>query len=108
MAEPPSIKRNYQRIGGAVMVLISLGGIALVWYTAFAKSYVLVYASMVFPAFFFVGLGVIFFKNYKTERVERGEDISQLEGWRLITARWWAILVLGILAGLANFALLYF
>ena len=108
MAEVPNIKRSYQQIAGAVIALVSLGGIGLVWYTAFTKGYVLVYASMIFPAFFFVGLGTIFFKNYKTERVERGEDISEMEGWKLITARWRAILILGVLAGAANFALLYF
>ena len=106
MAKAPEMKRSYQQIGGAMMALVSLGGVALVWYTAVTKGYVLVYASMVFPAFFFVGLGMIFFKNYKIERVERGEDISEMEGWRLITARWWAILIFGILAGVGNFAIL--
>jgi hypothetical protein len=33
----------------------------------------------------------------------RGEDISGLSGWRLITPRWWALIVIGLLAGGANY-----
>lgn len=93
-------------MGGAFMALVSLGGTIGVWYAALTEGYFYPYFSVIFPAFFFVGLGMIFFKNYKTERVERGEDISEIEGWKLITARWWAMLVLGLLAGVADFALL--
>lgn len=63
---------------------------------------------MIFPAFFFIGLGLIPFPDYKTERASRGEDISELSGLKLLTPRWWTVLVVGLLAGLANFVLLYF
>ena len=63
---------------------------------------------MIFPPFLFVGLGLILFPDYKTERIARGEDISRMEGISLLTARWWIILIIGLIAGFGNFALLYF
>jgi len=56
--------------------------------------------------FFVLGLGILMFPDYKTERVKRGEDISQLEGVKLLTARWWVILVISLLAGFGNFLLI--
>ncbi|MBZ5516123.1 MAG: hypothetical protein LAN62_15000 [Acidobacteriia bacterium] len=61
---------------------------------------------MLFPAVFVLGLGIIAFPGYKEERIARGEDISRLQGWRLITPRWWAILIVALLAGAANYFLL--
>ena len=50
-----------------------------------------------------VGLGLVAFKGYRQERIERGEDISGLEGAALITPRWWGVLAVGGVAGLVNF-----
>jgi len=50
-----------------------------------------------------LGLGLALFKGYRQERIERGEEISGLEGAALITPRWWAVLAVGAVAGLLNF-----
>ena len=55
------------------------------------------------PAFAVLGLGLILFKGYRQERLERGEDISQLEGLALLTPRWKAVLGAALVAGLAHF-----
>ncbi|MBZ5565049.1 MAG: hypothetical protein LAP13_21840 [Acidobacteriia bacterium] len=61
---------------------------------------------MLFPAVFILGLGLIIFPGYREERLARGEDISRLQGWRLITTRWWTILVVALVAGGTNLILL--
>lgn len=49
---------------------------------------------------------MILFTDYKSERIARGEDISQLSGYRLITRRWWIISAIALLVGLVNYLLL--
>lgn len=61
---------------------------------------------MIFPAFFIIGLGLVFFRGYREERIMRGEDISQLQGLKLLTARWRIILAIALAAGALNFYLL--
>ena len=58
------------------------------------------------PAFVVMGLGLVLFKGYRQERLERGEDISDLQGMALLTPRWKVILVLCLGAGAVNFGLL--
>ncbi len=108
MAEKPAISRKTQQIGGAIIALPSLIGTLWTWYTAFFQDYFYQYASMIFPPFFLVGLALIFFPDYKTERISRGEDISDMEGMSLITPRWWAVLIFSLLAGFGNYIFLYF
>jgi hypothetical protein len=62
--------------------------------------------SVIGPAFAVLGIGLLLFKGYRQERLERGEDISGLEGQALLTARWWGVLFVGALAGLLNFGAL--
>lgn len=90
------------------MCALSLIGIVGTWYLALSKGYFYAMPSAACPAFLFVGLGLIVFPDYKTERVARGEDISELSGTQLLTARWWAILIVGLAAGFGNFLLLKF
>ncbi|WP_235592093.1 hypothetical protein [Leptospira noguchii] len=49
---------------------------------------------------------MILFTDYKSERITRGEDISQLSGYRLITRRWWIISVIAVSVGFINYLLL--
>lgn len=85
-----------------------LGGGFTAWgsYTALYHGYFYPKASMLFPAVFILGLGLIIFPGYREERLARGEDISRLQGWRLITTRWWTILVVALVAGGTNLILL--
>lgn len=62
--------------------------------------------SVLGPAFAVLGMGLLLFKGYRQERLERGEDISGLEGVALLTPRWWGVLIVGLLAGLSNFGAL--
>lgn len=100
--------RRIQQLGGLFILLLSLGFIVWTWWTAFFEGYYYLKASFIFPPFFFIGLGLLLFPDYKTERIKRGEDVSQLEGLKLLTPRWWAILIIGLLAGLGNYLLIQF
>ncbi len=95
-----------QQLGGLLCALLSAGFTGWSWYTAFYEGYFYRKASMIFPAFFVLGLGMILFPGYKEERIARGEDISQMRGWKLITPRWWAIIVLALVAAGVNYILL--
>jgi ABC-type Fe3+-siderophore transport system permease subunit len=100
------IPRWKQQLGGLFILLVSIGFIIRTWYTALYDEYFYPKASLVFPMFFVLGLGMMLFPDYKTERVKRGEDISQLEGVKLLTARWWVILAIALLAGFGNYLLI--
>lgn len=98
--------RRTQRWGGA---LIAAGGAAFTawgWHTLLTAGYYYPKASAIFPAFCVIGLGLVLFPGYREERLARGEDISELSGSRLLTPRWWAILVVALAAGFGNYALM--
>lgn len=63
-------------------------------------------AALIGPAFCVIGLGLVLFKGYRQERLERGEDISQLQGMALLTPRWKAVLAVALAAMAVNYALL--
>ncbi len=96
------IPRWKQQLGGLFIAVLGAGFTVWGWYTALTKGYYYVMASMIFPAFFVIGLGLVIFPGYREERVARGEDISKLAGAHLITFRWWVILAVALAAGGAN------
>jgi len=98
--------RWQQQAGGAFIALVGAGGTSLIWHTAQTTGDFDTEGSVLMPAFCVLGLGMIFLRGYKEERLARGEDISRLKGWRLLTPRWWAILVIGLAVGFADYALL--
>jgi hypothetical protein len=100
------VPRGTQRLGGALMALLCGGFVAWTWYTALTRGYYYQKAAMIFPAFLVIGLALVAIPGYREERIARGEDVSRLEGARLITPRWWAVLALAVAAGAVNWALL--
>ena len=102
------IDRKKQILAGIFIALLSLGFIIWTWWTAFYKGYFYPKASFIFPMFFVIGIAVVLFPDYRRERIERGEDISQLSGMQLFTARWRAVLVIAFLAAATNYFLLVF
>ncbi len=59
-----------------------------------------------FPAFCVIALGMMLFPGYREERISRGEDISLMKGFALLTTRWRVLLLLAFIAGAANYLLL--
>jgi hypothetical protein len=100
------MSRFKQRLGGVILMLLGAAFTAWCWQTALTQGYFYRKASMIFPAVFVLGIGLLIFPGYKEERIARGEDISGLEGIRLITPRWWVILGLALAFGIGNYVLL--
>lgn len=100
------VPRWKQRLGGLLLAIIGCGFWARAWYTALNEGYYYPKASMVFPMFSVVGLGLIIFPGYKEERLARGEDISGLSGMQLITPRWWGVLLVALITGFGNYLIL--
>jgi hypothetical protein len=95
--------RVKQRLAGAIFASAGAAFTGWIWYSALTEGSFLVKASLLFPAVFVVGVGLMLFPDFREERIARGEDVSQLQGWKLITPRWWAILASGLLAGVVNY-----
>jgi hypothetical protein len=100
------IPRPNQQIGGALIAAVSGGFTAWGWYTLLTAHYYYPKASVIFPAFLVIGVGLVLFPGYREERLARGEDISRLSGNQLITPRWWAILGVALAAGFGNYAVM--
>jgi len=98
--------RQKQRLFGLFLILLGAAFTAWCWYTALHTGYFYPRASMIFPACIILGAGLIIFPGYKEERIARGEDISQLNGIKLITLRWWVILIIALIASATNYFLL--
>lgn len=91
-------------IGGPIMIALGLG---LIWLTedmAVQAGRVPVRGGAFGPAVVVLGLAMLVMPGYREERIARGEDISGLTGAKLITARWWAVLVVALAAGLGYLA----
>jgi hypothetical protein len=105
-ASAPPQTRLKQSIGG---FLISGFSAAMIWFTwnhAIENGEFSVKASILFPVFAVLGVAMMLFKFPKDERLARGEDISSLAGWRILTTPWRIASVAAILAPLLNYYLL--
>ncbi|EMY77447.1 hypothetical protein LEP1GSC060_2982 [Leptospira weilii serovar Ranarum str. ICFT] len=99
-------KRRQQKIGGFAIFILGLSFTLWTWYTAIYEGYFYRKVSILFPMFCILGIGMILFTDYKSERIARGEDISQLSGHRLITPLWWTISAIAVLSGFVNYVFL--
>lgn len=92
-----------QRIIGAVLLLLSAAAMGWLWYQVVKQAQYYSTLAAVVPIFLVIGLGLLIFGGYREERLGRGENISKLSSVQMITPRWWVVLALSIVAGLANF-----
>jgi hypothetical protein len=87
--------------GGAFICACGLFVAWLTWSQAVTRHEFSFKGALIGPAFATLGVGVALLPGYRQERLARGEDISQLVGWRLITPRWWAVIGAGLAFGAA-------
>lgn len=88
------------------MALAGAWGTFYSWYVATREDLFFEKASMLFPAFCVLGIAATIFPNYKEERIARGEDISGLQGWKLLTPRWRWVLIVALIVGFGNYLLI--
>jgi len=91
---------------GIGITLLSLAGLLWTWYTALTEGWFYIYAGLGLPLFAVYGVASCFLVPPKEERQARGEDTSDLSSWEILTPRWWAVMVVGVAAGLVNLWLL--
>ena len=101
------VPHRSRQLAGLAIALLSACLTAWNWYSALARGLFYLKASMVFPALLVLGIGIILFPGYREERLARGEDISHLQGWRLITVRWWVVILAALALAAANYLLLH-
>ncbi len=92
-----------RRLAGAGILVAGLGAAYLTERQAATEQYFSSLGGFGGPAFAVIGVGLILFKGYRQERLERGEDIARLEGVALLTPRWKGVLGAALVAGLAHF-----
>jgi hypothetical protein len=94
--------RQKERLGGLFIAMIGAIFTIWTWRSALTEGHFYIRAAILGPTFATIGIGLILCPGSRTERIERGEDISQLSGAALITGRWWGILSISIGSGLIN------
>jgi hypothetical protein len=100
------VSRQKERFGGLFIATMGILLTVWTWQSALAEGHFYLKAALLGPAFTTIGLGLVLVPGYQTERLQRGEDISQLSGAALITPRWWGILALSLGSGFLNLAVL--
>ncbi len=100
------VSRQKERFGG--LFIATIGAILTIWnwHLAISAGHFYAKAAMFGPAVTIIGLALVLVPGYKTERIDRGEDISQLTGIQLLTPRWWGILAISLGSGFINLAVL--
>lgn len=102
------VARWKQALGGVIIAAIGVAGIFWTWHMALTQGKFEFKASIGCPAFLVLGLGAIIFPHYKIERLGRGEDVSGMSQFQLVTARWWTVIVLAPIVGCLNYLLLMY
>lgn len=100
--------RTKEIIGGVFIFIVSAGLYFYNWYLIENNDYYYPKAMFFSGAMMITGLALILFPGYRTERKNRGEDIQNLSGIALLTAKWWTILVIALAFGLANWIYVVF
>ncbi|WP_310488307.1 hypothetical protein [Chamaesiphon sp. VAR_69_metabat_338] len=88
------VSRRNERLGGLFIATIGALLTIWTWRSAIDRGHYYLLAAMGAPAFTIIGIALIVVPGYRTERLDRGEDLDLLSGWELITARWWGILAI--------------
>ncbi len=98
--------RQQERFVGLFIAVVSIMITVWTWQSAIQTRTFLVYGALLGPAMVVVGLGLVAFPHYRRERLDRGEDINQLNTFQQITPRWWVIQGIAIVSGVLNLVIL--
>jgi Ni/Fe-hydrogenase subunit HybB-like protein len=96
------ISRRMERFGGLLIATLSASLTIWNWQLAIYEGHFYFHAALIGPTFTMIGLGLLLFPSYRIERIERGEDLEQLNGFALLTPRWWGIISISLGSGLIN------
>jgi hypothetical protein len=98
--------RQQERFVGLFIATVSIILTIWTWISASQTRTFSVYGALLTPAMVVVGFGLVAFPHYRRERLDRGEDISQLNTFQQVTPRWWVIQGIAIASGVLNLVML--
>lgn len=97
--------KSTQRVFGVLLVAVSVYFTWQQWHTALTAGYFYDKAAAVFPAFCFLGIGLVLFPIDKSRLLEK-YGTQKITGWQQFPLAWKVIVIMGVLAGFANYLLL--
>ncbi len=100
-------QKTKERLGGLLNILLCGPALVWMWSNAVTKHYFYPKLVGILTAFFIVGVFLLIFGGYRSERLENGEDISKLSGLKLLTPRWWMVLIISIIGAIITVILFY-
>ena len=100
-ASPRRSSRGFQVFAGAFNALCGLFLCGLAWYLLPREQWYGPGLAFFGAAQLVFGLALMALPTYRNERLDRGESLEGLEGWRLLTPRWWGVLAVALAAGAA-------
>jgi hypothetical protein len=97
--------KNAQRILGVLMVAVSAYMTWQQWHTALTEGYFYDKAAAIFPAFSFIGIGLVLFP-IDPRVLQEKYGAEKITSWQQLPGIWKFVVVLAIALGAANYFLL--
>ena len=102
MAKIKIRSKRSQRILGLLLFVLGLAITAWIWKSGISQNYILINASMLFPAFMVMGLGLLFFP-FDSEKLKEKWGDDKIESVGQVPGIWWIIIAISILIGIVNY-----
>ena len=105
MTEIKVRSKRVQRIFGLLLFVVGIAFTAWIWSRGVDQNYIYINASMLFPAFMIMGLGLIMFP-FDPEALQEKWGVDKIESIGQVPGIWWVIIVVSILIGIGNYFVL--
>jgi hypothetical protein len=97
-------KRARQQFVATITFFLSVAGLWLIWYEASDDAHFYLWQwSLIFPFLLIISIASIIFPGPRTERMQRGENVSAMGNLKVITNRWWFVIVLAAISGVFHY-----
>jgi MFS family permease len=97
--------RHWQWVVGLFLIALGAGAAIAVWLAPFFADPLVRQIVAALAALAVLGAAMLVLPSPRAEREKRGEDLWDLSGMRMITARWWLVIVVALAVGGGHFTL---
>ena len=105
MTEIKIRSKKSQRIFGSLLFFVGVAFTVWIWDKGINQNYIYINASMLFPAFMIMGLGLVLFP-FDAEMLQEKWGVDKIESIGQVPGIWWIIIVISILIGIGNYFIL--
>ena len=105
MTEIKIRSKKSQRIFGLLLFFIGIMFTAWIWNRGINQNYIYINASMLFPAFMTMGLGLVLFP-FDVDTLQEKWGVDKIESIGQVPGIWWVIVAISILIGIGNYFIL--